>query len=110
MSAATVVTAKSSVFLAMHLSHKLNVVLGHAFPVADAFDAVSVKVVERFLADSGPMENSSVPIFAAAVFQIAFTNHEFVSTNNCFVVAHNYCELASHVRGSRRVVWLSDLM
>ena len=101
MSAATVVIAKSSVFLAIHFSQNLNLVLEHAFPVADAFGAVPVTVVEQFLADFGLMGNCYVRISVADVFQMAFANHEFVSTNNYSVVAQNCCQFASHVCGLR---------
>ena len=57
MSAAIVVIANSLVFLALHLSHKLNLGLGHAVPAADAFDAVSVQVAKRLSADSVLMGN-----------------------------------------------------
>ncbi len=108
MSAAIVVIAKSLVFLALHLSHRLNLGLGHAVPVADAFDAVSVQVAKRLWTNSGLMVNSYVLVFVAAVSQMAFTNRAFGSTSNYLLVAYNYCELASQVRGSHAAFWLSD--
>ena len=59
------------------------------------------------MADFGLMDNSYVLISDADVFQMAFTNHEFVCTNDYLVVAQNCCQFASHVCGLRRAFWLT---
>ena len=91
MSAAIVVIAKSLVFLALHLSHKLNLGLGHAVPATDAFDAVSVQVAKRLWTNSGLMVNSYVLVFVAAVSQMAFVNRAFGSTSNYSQIGRASC-------------------